>query len=87
MGDWLPNQQENKLREDSWEHLLQLQFQWQSVWCRRCLVPDFKLIEHHQEMQEMSMFHPRQHKHMVNDTIRIFRRLFMEVGKDQLEWG
>ena len=63
--DWLSNQPENKLREDSWEHWLQLEFPWQSAYYQKCLVPDFELIERHQKKRkkEVSGFHP--HKHMV----------------------
>ena len=50
----LSNQQENKLKKDFLEHLLQSEFQWRLVQYQRCLEVDLKLIDNHHQIRKMS---------------------------------
>ena len=81
--EWLSNQQENRLKEDYWEHLPLLELHWQLVLYQRCLVPVFKLIEHHLVTQQKYGCHQPQHVARVN--IHMHHHHSLEVGKMQLE--
>ena len=85
--DWLSNQPENKLREDSWEHWLQLEFPWQSAYYQKCLVPDFELIERHQKKKRKKCLGSTRTNTWLRISIRIPHHLFMEAGNSQLERG
>ena len=81
--EWLSNQQENRLKEDYWEHLPLLELHWQLVLYQRCLVPVFNLIEHHLVTQQKYGCHQPQHVARVN--IHMHHHHSLEVGKMQLE--